>query len=196
MAHPAIMRNINAFCLIIVLASAIIFSSGCATLPKVTEVVDETQADQESPRILAAKGFLSPKQSKDVIEGLKQRVDPTDILERETAVMKSVSGSPLIKGNKASLLVDGPATYAAMFKAVEDAKEHINVETFIFEGDEMGSKFADMLLKKQSEGVQVNLIYDSVGSSGTPASFFDHLKDGGIQVLEFNPVKFDPLNLA
>ncbi len=102
--------------------------------------------------------------------------------------MESVSGSPLIKGNKVSLLVDGPATYAAMFKAVENAKDHINIETFIFEGDEIGNKFADLLLQKQSEGVQVNIIYDGVGSAGTPGSFFDHLKDGGIQVLEFNPV--------
>jgi cardiolipin synthase len=188
LAHPAPMRTINVFCLTVVLASAIIFGGGCATLPKVAEVVDEAPADQESPQILASKGFLSPKQSKTVIERLKQRVDPTDIMERETALMESVGGSPLIKGNKVSLLVDGPATSAAMFNAVENAKDHINIETFIFEGDEMGGKLADMLLQKQSEGVQVNIIYDSLGSLGTPGSFFDHLKDGGIHVLEFNPV--------
>lgn len=188
LAHTATMKTINVLCLITVVVSAIIFGCGCATLPKVTEVIDETPVDQESTYILAAKGFLSPKQSRAVIERLKQRVDPTDILERETAVMESVSESPLIKGNKVSLLIDGPATYAAMFKAVENARDHINIETFIFEGDEMGSKFANLLLQKQSEGVQVNIIYDSVGSSGTPGSFFDHLKDGGIHVLEFNPV--------
>ena len=188
MAHPASVRTISAFCLIILLASAMLFGCGCATLPKVSEVIEEMPVDQESPHILAAKGFLSPQQSKTLIERLKQRVDPTDLLERETALMESVSGSPLIKGNKASLLVDGPATYAAMFKAVEDAKDHINMETFIFEADEIGNKFADLLLQKQSEGVQVNIIYDSVGSSATPGSFFDRLEDAGIQVLEFNPV--------
>jgi cardiolipin synthase len=181
------MRVINVFCLSIVLVSAIIFG-GCATLPKVDEVIDEAPTNQESPSILAAKGFLSPDQSKAVIERLKQQVDPTDILERESALMESVSGSPLIKGNKVSLLVDGPETFAAMFRAVENAKDHVNIETFIFEGDEMGSKFADLLLRKQSEGVQVNIIYDSVGSSGTPRSFFDRLIEGGIHVLEFNPV--------
>jgi cardiolipin synthase A/B len=180
-------RPVSPFYFIIVLI-AIIVTGGCARLPKVSEVISETPVNQEAPRIRAAKGFLSPKQSRALIERLKQRVDPTDILERETAVMESVSGSPLINGNKVSLLVDGPATYAAMFKAVENAKDHINIETFIFEGDETGSKFADLLLQKQSEGVQVNIIYDSVGSFGTPGSFFDRLKEGGIQVLEFNPV--------
>ncbi len=167
---------------------ALIFSSGCATLPEVSEVIQEAPGSQETPQILSAKGFLSPEQSKSLIERLKKQVNPTDLLERETAVMESVCGCPPTKGNKVSLLVDGPATYAAMFKAVENAKDHINMETFIFEGDEIGSKFADLLLKKQSEGVQVNIIYDSVGAFGTPGAFFDRLKQGGIQVVEFNPV--------
>jgi cardiolipin synthase len=96
----------------------------------------------------------------------------------------------LTKGNKATLLVNGAATYAAMFKTVENAKDHINIETFIMEDieDETGRKFADLLLQKQAEGVQVNLIYDSVGSYITPAAFFQRLRDGGIQVVEFNPV--------
>ena len=182
------MRTIKPFCLIILLISATVFGGGCSTLPRVSEVIEATPADLDAPRICAAEGFLSPAQSKALIERMKKRADPTDILERETAVMESVSGSPPIKGNKVSLLINGPATYAAMFKAVENAKDHINLETFIFEGEEIGSKFADLLLKKQSEGVQVNIIYDGVGSAGTPASFFDHLKERGIHVLEFNPV--------
>jgi cardiolipin synthase len=185
----------KALCIFIALISALIACGGCATLPKVTEVIDETRDDHESPHILAAKGFLSPQQSKILIERLKKRAEPTDLLERETAVMEAVSGSPLIKGNKVDLLIDGPATYAAMFKAVEDAKDHINMETFIFDADETGRKFADLLLQKQSEGVQVNIIYDSIGTLGTPQSFFDRLKKEGIQVLEFNPVKFSPWHL-
>ena len=97
--------------------------------------------------------------------------------------------SPLTKGNKVTLLVDGPATYAAMFKAVANARDHINIETYTIEDieDETGRKFADLLLQKQSEGLQVNLIYDSLGSYTTPAAFFQRLRDGGIHVVEFNP---------
>ena len=121
------------------------------------------------------------------MERLKQSVNPTDILERYTAVVESVTESPLTKGNKVTLLIDGPATYAAMFEAIRNAKDHINLETFIIEDDEIGGKFTDLLLKKQAEGVQVNIIYDSVGSITTPESFFKRLRDGGIQVVEFNP---------
>ena len=122
------------------------------------------------------------------MERLERSVDPTDILQRHSAVIESVSGSPLTRGNKVILLVNGPATYAAMFEAIQNAGDHINLESHTIEDDEVGRRFADLLLKKQAEGVQVNLIYDSIGSFDTPASFFQRLRDAGIQTLEFNPI--------
>ena len=122
------------------------------------------------------------------MERLKRSVDPTDILGRHCAVVESVTESPLTKGNKVALLADGQATYAAMFKAMQAAKDHINVESYIIEDDDTGRQFADLLLEKQAEGVQINVIYDSVGSMNTPASFFQRLRDGGIQVVGFNPI--------
>jgi len=167
-------------------------SSGCATLPNVSKKIDAAPATQEPRQIVSSKGLLSPEKSKAIMERLKQSVNPTDILERYTAVVESVTESPPTKGNKVTLLIDGPATYAAMFEAIRSAKDHINLETFIIEDDEIGRKFTDLLLRKQAEGVQVNIIYDSIGSYKTPESFFKRLRDGGIHVVEFssvNPLK-------
>src|SRR6202158_5756771 len=75
-----------------------------------------------------------------------------------------------------------------MFDAIRNAKDHINMETYIIEDDEVGKKFADALIKKQSQGVQVSFIYDSVGGSNAPKEFFKHLTDNGVKVLEFNPI--------
>jgi cardiolipin synthase len=86
------------------------------------------------------------------------------------------------------LLIDGPATYQAMFNAIESARDHINLETYILEEDEVGQKFAALLLQKQAQGVQVNLIYDSVGALSTSADFFEKLRQQGINICEFNPV--------
>lgn len=122
------------------------------------------------------------------MERLRRSVNPTDILERHSAVMESVTASPLTKGNKVTLLNDGQATYAAMFHAIQLAKDHINLETFIIEDDEVGRTFAELLLQKQAEGVQVRLIYDSIGSLKTPTAFFQRLRSAGIQVVEFNPL--------
>ena len=165
-----------------------LLASGCATtLPDVKGVVNDTTA-AGPPKIVTAGGQLSPKQSREVIRNLAKEAGPTDILDRQIKQIETISGTKLVSGNKATLLIDGPATYAAMLKAIDEARDSINLETFIFDDDETGKKFADLLLKKRAEGVQVNVIYDSVGSLGTPVAFFKRLRDGGVQVLEFNPV--------
>lgn len=168
--------------------STLRLSNGCAALPNVSEMIDDAPTTQGHRQIVSSKGLLSPEKSKAIMERLKGSVDPTDVLERHTAVVESVTDSPLTKGNKVILLSNGPATYAAMFKIIQNAKDHINLESYIIEDDETGRKFADLLLQKQAKGVQVHIIYDSMGSLNTPASFFQRLRDGGIQVVGFNPM--------
>lgn len=182
------MKTVKLIFLFCLFLSILSLGNGCATLPKVSEKIDETPVGQKPRQIVSSKGLLSPQKSKAIMERLKKSVNPTDILERYTAVVESVTESPLTRGNKVSILIDGPATYVAMFEAIRSAKDHINLETFILEDDEIGRKFTDLLLQKQKEGVRVNIIYDSVGSLTTPESFFKRLRDGGIQVVEFNPV--------
>jgi cardiolipin synthase A/B len=86
------------------------------------------------------------------------------------------------------LLQDGPATYQAMLLAIESARDHINMETYILDDDAVGQQFAQALMAKQRQGVQVHLIHDGVGTLGTPVAFFDALRDAGVKVLQFNPV--------
>ena len=99
-----------------------------------------------TPKIIGPEGQLSPEKSKALIDRLKGQVEPTDILQRHILLVESISGRPLVAGNKVTLLIDGPATYDAMSKAIRSAKDHINLETYIFEDDELGRRFADLLL--------------------------------------------------
>ena len=178
-----ISRPFRSLCLLLAVLS---FSYGCATLPKVSEIIDESPAGQL--QIVSSNGALSPRKSELIMERLKRSVGPTDLLERHTAVTESITESPLTKGNKVTLLADGQATYAAMFRAMRNAKDHINLESYIIEDDETGRKFADLLLQRKAAGVQVQIIYDSMGSIDTPESFFKRLRDGGIDVVGFNPL--------
>lgn len=179
---------VRPFILLFLIATILTSNAGCATLPNVSETIDGTSAGQKPRQIVSSKGLLSPKQSKAIMERLKSSVSPTDILGHHTAVVESVTESPLTKGNKVTLIADGQAAYAAMFKAIKSAKDHINLESYIIEDDETGRKFAELLLKKQREGVQVNIIYDCMGSLNTPAAFFERLQKGGIKVVGFNPL--------
>jgi cardiolipin synthase len=162
--------------------------AACASFPEV-ERGPAKAGGGGAVQLEGARGPLSRERSAAIISRLKgQSGETPDILEQHIAVEQEVVGRPLTTGNRVRLLEDGPATYRAMFDAIDAARDHINLETYIYEDDEVGRKFADVLLAKQSRGVQVHLIYDSVGSIRTPREFFQRLRDGGIRVLEFNPV--------
>jgi cardiolipin synthase len=101
--------------------------------------------------------------------------------------------SARIPGNKVTLLFDGPQTFAAMEAAILSARSSIHLETYIFDQDALGQRFAKLLMQRQRAGVTTRIIYDAVGTLGTPDAFFEGLRDAGIALLAFNPV--NPLKL-
>lgn len=160
--------------------------AGCATLPDADALIARHSA--QAARFENARGPMSAKKSAAILAELKRKSGDIDILDKQLALEQSISDSPLTMGNKITLLQDGTATYAAMFAAIAQAKDHINLESYIIEDDAIGHEFATLLLAAQARGVQVNVIYDSVGGINTPRAFFDWLKQAGIVVLEFNPI--------
>jgi len=169
-----------------VLAALAVLVAGCASLPRF--VPDLARPSGAPLRIEGKNGPLSPARSKAILEGLASRGEPTDIFARHLALEEALVGSPLTAGNEVVLLRNGPATYQAMFVAIAAARDHVNMETYIFEDDEVGQRFAQLLMERQRAGVQVNLIRDGAGTFGTPPAFFQRMRDAGIRVLEFNPL--------
>ena len=95
---------------------------------------------------------------------------------------------PFVAGNHVRLLVNGPASFAALAEAIGSARKRIDMESYEFD-DTAGGAFADLLLAARQRGVEVNLLYDAWGASGTSSALFDRLRQGGVQVLEYNPLK-------
>ncbi|WP_211473986.1 cardiolipin synthase [Collimonas humicola] len=152
------------FCTIVLLC---LLAAACSTLPDVSKL----SASLPPLATPAAGRAIGPAR-----------------LDALAAMEEAVTGSPLVKGNKVSLLFDGPQTMTAMIAAIGQARSTINFETYIFDQDQLGQRFADILIEKQRAGVQVNIIYDSVGSIGAPAEFFERMRAAGIRLVEFNPV--------
>jgi cardiolipin synthase len=165
---------------------ALLGVTACSSLP--TFVPDLTRPTSKPVQLDGARGPLPAAKSKAILAGLATRGQDTAIFERHLAIEEAIVGSPLVTGNQVTLLQDGPATYRAMFAAIESARDHINLETYIIEDDDVGHTFAQALIAKQRQGVQVNVIRDSVGTIGVPREFFKRMTDSGIKVLEFNPV--------
>lgn len=159
--------------------------AGCSSLPII--VPDLARPSGPAVQLTGARGPLSARQSKAILERMEKRGQNASLLDRHLALEEAIVGSPLVTGNQVRLLQDGPATYRSMLAAIRAARDHINLETYILDDGEVGQQFAQALIDKQRQGVQVNLIRDSVGTLGTPAAFFKKLTDSGIAVLEFNP---------
>src|SRR6185295_19140863 len=163
--------------------------AGCASVPMIDQSIGPLTAAAAKPEIIGARGPLTAQQSKDLLERLSTEPGDAGRLQRHLAIEEAVAGSALIAGNRTQLLRDGPASFRAMFSAIQGATHHINLEYFIFEDVESdGTHLGDLLVAKREAGVAVNVIYDSFGSTATPTACFDRLKKAGANVVQFNPV--------
>jgi len=128
------MTILRPFLLFLLSASLLILCGGCATLPKVSDVIDEADTGSLFKSFRRKACYPGKKQSPDGSASAIRRPDGhSAALQRRHRIGER---KPLTSGNKVTLLVDGPATYAAMFKAMENARDHINLETFIIDDDE------------------------------------------------------------
>jgi cardiolipin synthase len=159
--------------------------SACAALPDI-QGMDGALDPNASPTISNGRTTLSERNTSAL---LKKRWSTSAVdMKTQAALEEAATGVPLIAGNRVTLLFDGPQTMAAMIAAIRAAKSNINFETYIFDQDEVGQRFADLLIEKQKQGVKVNVLYDSVGTLGTPQAFFDRMRQAGIHLIAFNPV--------
>lgn len=111
------------------------------------------------------------------------------LVRHHARVLMRALAQRLVSGNKVELLIDGPATYEAMFAAIDAARDHINIESYIVEADGPGAELARRLLAKCREGVKVNLLYDGFGTIRTPDAYFEMLRAAGVRLCEYNPLR-------
>lgn len=132
-------------------------------------------------------GRLDTRQREALLQKVGDQGSQT-LVQQHLAAMSSYGELHLYAGNEVRLLVDGPAAFAAMFKAIENARQTILLESYIIEHAEIAQQLAALLKRKREQGVQVAVIYDAVGSIGTDERYFESLRQAGIAVCAFNPI--------
>jgi cardiolipin synthase len=76
-----------------------------------------------------------------------------------------------------------------MFAAIRAARRYIFLEYYVVEDVRSdGTSLFELLVDRSKAGVQVAMIFDALGSSGTPAAAFERLRNHGIRLLQFNPI--------
>lgn len=94
------------------------------------------------------------------------------------------------KNNEVEIYTSGYDFFPSLLMEIGKAEHHIHIDTFIISDDPLGRLIADALIDKAKQGVEVRLIYDDVGSWRTPNSFFTRMRNEGIEVYAFMPVRF------
>ncbi len=172
------------------LISATLTLAACAQVP----VVDERQLLQEASgtqaiRVYGVHGPLSSRQARKVLAGVAAQAPDADALDRHLAVEQVIAASPLYSGNSVQVLRDGAQTFPAMFRAIENARHFVDLEYYTFQDVQSdGRRLGAILAKKSRAGVHVRVIYDAVGSLGTPAAFFAGLRAAGVKLVQYNPL--------
>ncbi len=96
----------------------------------------------------------------------------------------------IYENSKIDILATPQETFDAIFSDLESAKDHIHIEFYIINNDEVGNRLVDLLTQKVKEGVEVRLIYDYWGCFGLPNKFIKRMKKGGIKFYAFFPPRF------
>ena len=94
------------------------------------------------------------------------------------------------KVSQVDIMTDGYAFFPELLKDIAAATHHIHMNMYIIEDDALGRLVADALKAKARQGVKVRLIYDDVGCWRVGRRFFEQMREAGIEVAPFLPVRF------
>ena len=162
---------------------------GCKVLPEVRFARSLPLSRSNAPIDLeSASGMIGRAASIRMTRKLAATGE-TSLLDYHLAAMRDIGAPPLLTGNGVELLIDGPRTYEAMFAAIEQAREYVLVESFIFEEAIHGDrKLSSLLAQAVKRGAHVYVLYDAIGSLTTDGRFLAGMGEAGVTLCAFNPL--------
>ncbi|MCL6554765.1 MAG: cardiolipin synthase ClsB [Burkholderiales bacterium] len=92
-----------------------------------------------------------------------------------------------VPGNRLTLLKNGTQYFPALEAAIDAARHHVYLETYIFRDDTAGRRIGAALLRAAGRGVATHLMLDGFGSKPLPTALLQELASGGVQVLIYRP---------
>ena len=94
------------------------------------------------------------------------------------------------KNNETDVYVSGYEFFPALLAEISKATHHIHIVSYIIDDDPLGRLLRNALIDKARKGIEVRLLFDDVGSWKTPNRFFEQMREEGIEVHPFMPVRF------
>lgn len=105
--------------------------------------------------------------------------------EDDHRVLVKLARMPFFAGNSSRLLINGEATFDAIFSAIEAAGDYLLLQFYIVMDDELGRELQARLIRKAGQRVRIYFLYDAVGSSALPDSYLQPLRQAGVEIEAF-----------
>ncbi|TLP70624.1 cardiolipin synthase [Maribacter sp. ACAM166] len=97
------------------------------------------------------------------------------------------------EGNEIALLNSGEEAFSAIFKAMEEARVFIHLQYYILEEGMLLDRFHELFQKKVKEGVEIRMLYDSLGSNSMRGKVVKRFKEIGVKAYATMPIRFGNL---
>jgi len=91
--------------------------------------------------------------------------------------------------NTVRVLNNGRQTFGSIIYELENARDHIHLEFYIIEDDQIGNRIKEILIRKALAGIDVKVLYDDLGSWSLSRKYIRELTSSGVKVINFMPVK-------
>lgn len=98
-----------------------------------------------------------------------------------------LSARPLTSGNRIVPMSQGDRVYQRMLQAIERATHHVHLETYIFGSDRVGLQLLELMMQKAAQGIEVRLLYDTVGSIDA-LYLLEELRHSRVRSVAFSPL--------
>ena len=129
------------------------------------------------------ESFKSHKDSNTaILENIKQK--------KIAQLIYSSTNIQVNKANNVKLLKNGKDTFEAIYKAIKEAKNFIHLQYYIIENGEILENIITLLEEKRKEGVEVRILYDTIGSYYLKKKTKKKLKEIGVEIYPETPFKF------
>jgi len=110
------------------------------------------------------------------------------VASRLSMLLLETSDAPFLINNRVDILTNGDETFSKILYALESAEHHIHLEYYIIRDDKIGTEVKDVLIRKAKAGVEVRVLYDSVGCWKLSAKYVHDLRLAGVELFPFFPV--------
>ena len=109
---------------------------------------------------------------------------------RSADYLAALVGAAVTHGNDYDVLTNGDQIFPPMLDAIDNARQRINFETYIYDSGELADRFTDALDRAARRGVHVTLIVDALGAGAMKRAHVERLRNAGARVLTFNPTRW------